>query len=783
MVAETEDTHTGPARVRQPASTHVPESRPYHTMNHQPSSAKRIFVNDSDDEWPTTSNNYNTRTTVSLPPVIIKLIDGKANFRQMEMSELKAIIHDITLQVDKPKRSDSPRGGDIFVYPTDVAQREALLKITHAANRSIRAEQPNSINSNKGIIHRVPTSESETDLLELLAPQGVTKVERFTKLAEGTRVPAGTVALSFNRPLPARVTLVALSFSIFKYYPNPYKCTKCWKLGHTKNYCSTKEDKCKNCGENHIASTACTTKCVNCCSPTHSSDSKQCPTYIEMLALIKYATDHNLPVSEARQEIGISYSSAVSRPSPTPINQANLNEIEKLKTDMRQLQDTLKNLQSITIKDIQSKLAQVATDAANTNTRIDSFEETVIGRFDRLEAFLYARLPPTKAEGYEQPHSILTRATPLWLVQWNTRGLTKSRLEEFRNFLSSSTPSIVLLCETIWNNKFSVKFRTYNLINKNRTDRPGGGVAILVHHLIPYTTLVIRTSPNTEAVGISINVTGYGKIDIISVYCPHGDCTKEEITQLLGSSNTHKTLVGGDPNGHHESWSSNQRPNRSGKSIYSALLETPEFTLITPPKLGTYVNPSTGRTSTLDLTTMSAVLACDATVTLGPYIGSDHLPVIIDNKMLPAHADVNPPKWIFAEGKFPYTWRLSTSPGRPCRHLEEQIKEAMSSTNPFPLNKPITTEEIESVLSCLKSNATGLDLIHNKMLANLNNENREYMRLTFNALLLHGVSPPEWKQATHTAHLPPVNLPKGSYLPVRIERYRQEILRREIGSS
>ncbi|KZS03750.1 Uncharacterized protein APZ42_033451 [Daphnia magna] len=415
MVAETENTHTGPARVRQPASTHVPESRPV-------------------EKWPTTSNNHNARTTVSLPPVILKLIDGKANFRQMEMTELKAIIHDITLQVDKLKRSDSPRGGDLFVYPTYVAQRQALLKITHAVNRSIRAEQLNSINSHKRIIHRVPTSESETDLLELFASQGVTKIEHFTKLAEGTRGPAGTVALSLHRPLPARVTLVALSFSVFK------------------------------------------------------------------------------------------------------------------------------------------------------------------------------------------------------------------------------------------------------------------------------------TSPYIEVVGISINVTGYGKIDIISVYCPHGDYTKKEITQLLGSSNTNKTLVDGDLNGHHESWSSNQRPNR--KSIYSTLLKTPEFTLITPLKLASH-----------DLLSQFGETITDPKAKVKLFL-----------------------KTFFD---------CPDSHGIVYRPHEEQIKEAMSSTNPSPLNKPITTKEIESGLSRLKSNATGLDLIHNKMLANLNYENREYINLTFNALLLHGVSPPEWKQAADIPILKP----------------------------
>ena len=70
-------------------------------------------------------------------------------------------------------------------------------------------------------------------------------------------------------------------------------------------------------------------------------------------------------------------------------------------------------------------------------------------------------------------------------IQWNSRGLTKARLEEFRNFLSTSTPSIVLVCETFWNNNFSVKFRSYNVINKNRADKRGGGVAILINKAIP----------------------------------------------------------------------------------------------------------------------------------------------------------------------------------------------------------------------------------------------------------------------------------------------------------
>ncbi len=50
-----------------------------------------------------------------------------------------------------------------------------------------------------------------------------------------------------------------------------------------------------------------------------------------------------------------------------------------------------------------------------------------------------------------------------WTNQGSLRGV--------QNFLSTSTPSIVLVCETFWNKNLSVKFRSYNVINKNRADR------------------------------------------------------------------------------------------------------------------------------------------------------------------------------------------------------------------------------------------------------------------------------------------------------------------------
>lgn len=245
--------------------------------HHPPPPAKRSLPSYSDEEWPTIGNHHGKNTPINLPPVILKLTDGKANFRQMDMAELKAFTNEIVKLVGNPRRSDCPRGGDLFVYPEDIGQREALLKISKIANRTLTAALPNSMTGRKGIIHRVPVSESEADLLDLLGPQGVTKVERFTKTSNDARVPSETIALTFKGPLPTRVTLVALSFKLHTYYPSPFKCVKCWKLGHTRNHCNSKDQNCKTCGQYHNTSEPCTQKCVNCHSDDHPSDSKECP--------------------------------------------------------------------------------------------------------------------------------------------------------------------------------------------------------------------------------------------------------------------------------------------------------------------------------------------------------------------------------------------------------------------------------------------------------------------------------------------------------------------------
>lgn len=42
----------------------------------------------------------------------------------------------------------------------------------------------------------------------------------------------------------------------------------------------------------------------------------------------------------------------------------------------------------------------------------------------------------------------------------------------------------------------------------------------------------------------------------------------------------------------------------------------------------------------------SADIACDASISLGPYLGSDHFPVIVNTRLSPKDPIIPPPKWI-----------------------------------------------------------------------------------------------------------------------------------------
>ena len=126
-----------------------------------------------------------------------------------------------------------------------------------------------------------------------------------------------------------------------------------------------------------------------------------------------------------------------------------------------------------------------------------------------------------------------TNRKPLKILQWNARGITKSRLEELRRFLSVFVHSVVFLSETHGSDAFNVNFFCRNVIKKNRPNERDGVVAILVHKSLKFSPLHLDHLNSLEVVAVLISTSSQSRLDLISVYAPRGDSLPEEISSLF----------------------------------------------------------------------------------------------------------------------------------------------------------------------------------------------------------------------------------------------------------
>lgn len=256
------------------------------------------------------------------------------------------------------------------------------------------------------------------------------------------------------------------------------------------------------------------------------------------------------------------------------------------------------------------------------------------------------------------------------LLQWNSRGLTRAKLEEFRYHLNCLNPLFVFLSETHWYDSTNISFRAFNLSKRNRPDGQKSGVALLLSKRFSFVPISFPNLSTIEAVGATVVFNGK-RIDLISVYCPRGNADIVEIRALFNCI-TNEAIIGGDFNAHHPLWGRSSQPNKAGRSLFKYLNDS-NLLLCTPPKLETRIAPGSAAPSNLDLTFAS--LACDLSISLGSDWDSDHIPLLIYFDSVFSPTDPGPPsKWVFRDRSWPL-WNAS-------------IESSLQSSQFFSLNDP-----------------------------------------------------------------------------------------------
>ena len=157
-------------------------------------------------------------------------------------------------------------------------------------------------------------------------------------------------------------------------------------------------------------------------------------------------------------------------------------------------------------------------------------------------------------------------------------------------------------------------------------------------------------SPNLEVIGVSLKLN-HQSLDVVSVYCPHGDCLPEETQQLFDATGDN-AFVAGDFNAYSQIWTSNTHTNQAGDSIESYLETNDKFNCVTPFNLRTRRNTS-NTYSTIDLTFTTANLAESTLTYTGPLDwNSDHVSIISEIAICPTPRAPKPINWTFEDYKW-----------------------------------------------------------------------------------------------------------------------------------
>ncbi|GFS74375.1 uncharacterized protein TNCV_969861 [Trichonephila clavipes] len=203
--------------------------------------------------------------------------------QNVEMSKKSPFaIHKALIGIGgEPKTVKRLRSGDILIETHTALQTKSFLLANTFLDSPVTICPHKSLNTSRGVISESDLlSTPESEILEGFSDQGVIQVRRITIKKDATIIPTKHLILTFNRPkLPPAIKAGYLNCKIRPYIPNPLRCFKCQRFGHSQTSCRSQLT-CSRCASVGHASTDCSLepKCINCSQP-HTADSKLCPKW------------------------------------------------------------------------------------------------------------------------------------------------------------------------------------------------------------------------------------------------------------------------------------------------------------------------------------------------------------------------------------------------------------------------------------------------------------------------------------------------------------------------
>lgn len=158
------------------------------------------------------------------------------------------------------------------------------------------------------------------------------------------------------------------------------------------------------------------------------------------------------------------------------------------------------------------------------------------------------------------------------VLHWNANSLSKN-IHELYQLLETLHTHVCCISETYLKPQTKIPSHPDFVIHRlDRTDRPKGGVAIIIRRNIKHTILPHHNTTLCEAISAEISLNNNSKIIITSVYMPGGTRSTPISTNFVNdirklTSSTKSYFVCGDLNARHRFWNCS-RANQAGNILY-----------------------------------------------------------------------------------------------------------------------------------------------------------------------------------------------------------------------
>ncbi|GBN58513.1 hypothetical protein AVEN_105202-1 [Araneus ventricosus] len=291
------------------------------------------------------------------------------------------VIHKTILaMVGEVKTIKKCKNGKLLIETANDKQAALIVNLKKIGENEITVAPHYSLNQAKGVISESEFQyDTDSDIMEYLRSQNVSAVKRISVRKDGQYVPTKHLILTFNVPtLPKSVIIAYIDCPVRPYIPNPLRCYKCQKFGHSIQSCRGTET-CARCAEVGHTSNTCTAAplCANC-KGDHPSYARSCPRWKDEKEIQAVRVRQNVSFVEARKivadrtpKVGVSYASRAKSFVCTCGQRKPPNNTETLSQNSQQISKTLVNIsESISpIKINKVQLPNIENNKINTSVK------------------------------------------------------------------------------------------------------------------------------------------------------------------------------------------------------------------------------------------------------------------------------------------------------------------------------------------------------------------------------------------------------------------------------